>query len=82
MTSEYAASREDFELFRRFLRVARLLDANNFDELCSSLAPPTLYLCRLTWECRHPRNLGRIPLDPHRQCTTKYRWGSCQQSRR
>ncbi|BCS23546.1 uncharacterized protein APUU_31771S [Aspergillus puulaauensis] len=35
MASEYAASREDFELFRRFVRVARLLDANNFDELCN-----------------------------------------------
>lgn len=40
MASEYAASREDFELFRRFLRVARLLDANNFDELCSYFEPP------------------------------------------
>ncbi|KAL4912843.1 hypothetical protein BDW62DRAFT_206086 [Aspergillus aurantiobrunneus] len=33
MNSEYAASREGFELFRRLLRVARLLDANKFDEL-------------------------------------------------
>ncbi|KAL4906207.1 hypothetical protein BDW74DRAFT_177227 [Aspergillus multicolor] len=31
--AELAASRDDFELFRRLLRVARLLNADNFDDL-------------------------------------------------
>ncbi|KAL4874708.1 hypothetical protein BJY04DRAFT_224759 [Aspergillus karnatakaensis] len=35
LTPEIAASREDFELFRRLLRVARLLNADNFDALCN-----------------------------------------------
>ena len=32
-SDEYAASREDLELFRRLLRVARLIKANDFDNL-------------------------------------------------